>query len=302
MPAARVTGREQADRTATSAVGLREGELPWVEDAGKVAPKDARELSRVFFERLQVLEEGTPEFQYARNTLIEMNLSLVRFAAGRFRNRGSGEMEDVVQVGTIGLIKAIDRFELSREVEFTSFAVPYIVGEIKRFFRDTTWAVHVPRRLQELRVDIAKAKESLARELDRDPTVRELAAHLKLDEEEVVEGLVAANGYTAGSLDMSADAEETGGTAHSRSRTFVDFIGEEDPGMEKVENLSALAPLMGELSERERRIVSMRFGRELTQAEIGAELGVSQMQVSRLLSRILAKLRAGMTEEPLTDA
>nr|WP_189763476.1 RNA polymerase sigma factor SigF [Streptomyces xanthochromogenes] len=273
------------------------GDLPWVEDAGKVAPKDARELSKVFFERLQVLEEGTADYQYARNTLIEMNLSLVRFAAGRFRNRGSGEMEDVIQVGTIGLIKAIDRFELSREVEFTSFAVPYIVGEIKRFFRDTTWAVHVPRRLQELRVEIAKAKETLARDLDRDPTVSELAALLDRDEEEVVEGLVAANGYTAGSLDMSADAEESGGTAGGRSRTLVDFIGEEDPGMEKVENLQSLAPLMGELTERERRIVSMRFGQELTQAEIGTELGVSQMQVSRLLTRILAKLRAGMTED-----
>ncbi|MYV92252.1 sigma-70 family RNA polymerase sigma factor, partial [Streptomyces sp. SID1034] len=103
--------------------------------------------------------------------------------------------------------------------------------------------------------------------------------------------------YTAGSLDMSADAEESGGTAGGRSRTLVDFIGEEDPGMEKVENLQSLAPLMGELTERERRIVSMRFGLELTQAEIGTELGVSQMQVSRLLTRILAKLRAGMTED-----
>ena len=140
-----------------------------------------------------------------------MNLSLVRFAAGRFRNRGSGEMEDVIQVGTIGLIKAIDRFELSREVEFTSFAVPYIVGEIKRFFRDTTWAVHVPRRLQELRVEIAKAKETPGRSTST-ATRRcgELAAHLDLDEEEVVEGLVAANGYTAGSLDMSADSEDGG--------------------------------------------------------------------------------------------
>ncbi|MFE9122594.1 SigB/SigF/SigG family RNA polymerase sigma factor [Streptomyces sp. NPDC007172] len=297
MAAAQVTGPERTDRTAATTMDPGVGELPWVEDAGKVAPKDARELSKVFFERLQVLEEGTADYQYARNTLIEMNLSLVRFAAGRFRNRGSGEMEDVIQVGTIGLIKAIDRFELSREVEFTSFAVPYIVGEIKRFFRDTTWAVHVPRRLQELRVEIAKAKETLARDLDRDPTVSELALLLDRDEEEVVEGLVAANGYTAGSLDMSADAEESGGTAGGRSRTLVDFIGEEDPGMEKVENLQSLAPLMGELTERERRIVSMRFGLELTQAEIGTELGVSQMQVSRLLSRILGKLRAGMTED-----
>ncbi|MDX6364669.1 MAG: polymerase sigma-B factor, partial [Streptomyces sp.] len=108
-------------------------DLPWVEDGGKVAPKDARALSKLFLDRLQVLEEGTREYQYARNTLIEMNLSLVRFAARRFRNRGSGDMEDVIQVGTVGLIKAIDRFDLSREVEFTSFAIPYIVGEIKRF-------------------------------------------------------------------------------------------------------------------------------------------------------------------------
>ncbi|MEV8525076.1 RNA polymerase sigma factor SigF [Streptomyces sp. NPDC052000] len=274
------------------------GELPWIEDAGKIAPRDARELSKTFFDRLQVLEEGTREYQYARNTLIEMNLSLVRFVASRFRNRGSGEMEDVIQVGTIGLIKAIDRFDLSREVEFTSFAVPYIVGEIKRFFRDTTWAVHVPRRLQELRVEIAKGKERLATELDRDPTAKELADYLKVSEEEVIEGLVASNGYTAGSLDMSADASEGGQlAATAKSRTLADFIGEEDPGMERVENLQTLAPLMEQLDERERRIVTMRFGSEMTQSQIGAELGVSQMQVSRLLSRILAKLRTGMLSE-----
>ncbi|MFK0181744.1 RNA polymerase sigma factor SigF [Streptomyces xanthochromogenes] len=276
------------------------GELPWVEDAGKIAPKDARAMSKLFFDQLQVLEEGTAEHQYARNTLIEMNLSLVRFAASRFRNRGSGEMEDVVQVGTIGLIKAIDRFDLSREVEFTSFAVPYIVGEIKRFFRDTTWAVHVPRRLQELRTEIARAKEHLALQLDRDPTVKELAAHLKLDEDDVIDGIVAANGYTAGSLDMSANAEDAGQSATTKARTYADFIGGEDPGMERVEDLHTLAPLMGQLDERERRIVSMRFGQEMTQAQIGTELGVSQMQVSRLLSKILTKLRTGMLDEPAT--
>ncbi|MET9363392.1 RNA polymerase sigma factor SigF [Streptomyces sp. NPDC006632] len=296
-----VTGPELLDRTTagateSSAAAAVTGELPWVEDAGKVAPKDARALSKVFFDQLQVLEEGTPAYQYARNTLIEMNLSLVRFAASRFRNRGDGEMEDMIQVGTIGLIKAIDRFDLSREVEFTSFAIPYIVGEIKRFFRDTTWAVHVPRRLQELRTEIAKAKEHLSLRLDRDPTVKELAAHLKLDEDEVIDGIVASNGYTAGSLDMSADAVEPGQSAGAKARTLSDFIGEEDPGMEKVEDLHALAPLMDQLDERERRIVSMRFGHEMTQAQIGVELGISQMQVSRLLTRIIAKLRTGMLD------
>jgi RNA polymerase sigma-B factor len=202
-------------------------------------------------------------------------------------------MEDILQVGTIGLIKAIDRFDLSREVEFTSFAVPYIVGEIKRFFRDTSWAVHVPRRLQELRVELAKAKEQLATLLDRDPTVKELAELLGIGEEEVIEGLVATNGYTAGSLDMpTGDEGQAGG-----SRTFADVLGEPDPEMEKVENLHCLAPLLGQLDERERTIVEMRFGREMTQSEIGAELGVSQMHVSRLLNRIITRLRQGMLVE-----
>ncbi|MEV6081406.1 SigB/SigF/SigG family RNA polymerase sigma factor [Streptomyces sp. NPDC052069] len=268
-------------------------QLPWIEDAGKIAPKDARKLSKLFFDRLQDLEEGTQEYQYARNTLIEMNLSLVRFAAGRFRNRGSGDMEDIVQVGTIGLIKAIDRFDLSREVEFTSFAVPYIVGEIKRFFRDTSWAVHVPRRLQELRVDLAKSKESLAGDLDRDPTVHELAEHLGIEEAEVTEGIVASNGYTAGSLDMPTDTSQSG-RHNAGGRTFADILGEPDPAMESVENLHALAPLLGELDARERRIIDMRFGQELTQAQIGAELGISQMHVSRLLSRMLLRLRSAM--------
>ncbi|MER6024251.1 sigma-70 family RNA polymerase sigma factor, partial [Streptomyces anulatus] len=169
---ARATGTtpliDSDDRTGARTADVT-GELPWVEDAGKIAPQDARALSKIFFDRLQVLEEGTHEHQYARNTLIEMNLSLVRFAASRFRNRGGDDTEDIIQVGTIGLIKAIDRFDLSREVEFATFAVPYIVGEIKRFFRDTTWSVHVPRRLHEQPVDHANENDQLNAELDREP-------------------------------------------------------------------------------------------------------------------------------------
>ncbi|MGW1666863.1 SigB/SigF/SigG family RNA polymerase sigma factor [Streptomyces microflavus] len=264
--------------------------LPQIEDPGKIAPKDARTLGPLFFEQLQVLEEGTQEYQYARNTLIEMNLSLVHFAAKRFRNRGSGEMEDIVQVGTIGLIKAIDRFELSREVEFTSFAIPYIVGEIKRFFRDSTWAVHVPRRLQELRVALAKAKESLTSVLGRDPGVAELAEHLNMGEEEVIEGLIAANGYTAGSLDLPIGAEQNS----AETVTYGDIKGDVDPAIELVEDLHTLAPLLKHLDEREREIVAMRFGQEMTQAQIGEHLGISQMHVSRLLTRLLTKLRKEM--------
>ncbi|MBT2489776.1 SigB/SigF/SigG family RNA polymerase sigma factor [Streptomyces sp. ISL-96] len=288
--------RAEAPASASTAyVRTRASVLPWIEEAGRVAPKDARAVSKVFFDRLHVLEEGTHEYQYARNTLIEMNLSLVRFAARRFRNRGGGEMDDVIQVGTIGLIKAIDRFELSREVEFATFAVPYIVGEIKRFFRDTSWAVHVPRRLQELRVNLAKTKEDLGAALDRDPTVKELAQHLELNEAEVIEGLVASNGYTASSLDTPTEPGEDSPSRHTR--TLVDVLGEPDAAMEIVEDLHALAPLLSRLEDRERSIIEMRFGREMTQAQIGNALGISQMQVSRLLSRVLAKLRSGM----LTD-
>ncbi|WUT25509.1 SigB/SigF/SigG family RNA polymerase sigma factor [Streptomyces sp. NBC_00696] len=265
-------------------------DLPWIENGGKVAPKDARVLSKLFLDRLQQLEEGTREYQYARNTLIEMNLSLVHFAARRFRNRGSGDMEDIVQVGTIGLIKAIDRFDLTREVEFTSFAIPYIVGEIKRFFRDTTWAVHVPRRLQELRADLVKSKESLTTTLGRAPTVKELAADLGLTDNQVIEGLVAANGYAAGSLDTPGGEAE----ADDGAPKYADTMGETDPALELFEDLHTLGPLLRRLDERERALIEMRFGRELTQAEIGLELNVSQMHVSRLLTRTLGKLRSGL--------
>ncbi|WP_406310835.1 SigB/SigF/SigG family RNA polymerase sigma factor [Streptomyces sp. NBC_00623] len=270
------------------------GDLPWIEDAGKVAPKDARALSKLFLDQLQVLEEGTREYQYARNTLIEMNRSLVVFAASRFRNRGRGEMEDILQVGTVGLIKAIDRFDLSREVEFTSFAIPYIVGEIKRFFRDTSWAVHVPRRLQELRLELAKANERLAVALDRQPSVHELAEYLDLSDDEINEGLVASNGYMAGSLDTPGGNDD----GSDGGPTYSEILGDRDPAMELVEDLHTLAPLLEELDDRERHIVEMRFGQEMTQSQIGAELGVSQMHVSRLLARTLTKLRTGM----LTDA
>ncbi|WP_314222863.1 RNA polymerase sigma factor SigF [Streptomyces zaehneri] len=264
-------------------------ELPVVAEPGKMAPKDARSLSKLFFAKLAVLEEGTPEHQYARNTLIEMNMSLVRFAAGRFRNRGGADgMEDIVQVGVIGLIKAIDRFEISREVEFTSFAIPYIVGEIKRFFRDTSWSVHVPRRLQEARVQLAKATEELQSRMGRTPTVKELAELMDLTEEEVIEARVASNGYNSASLDATIGGGPDGETA------LADFIGSDDAAMELVEDFHTLAPLLAQLDERERHILHWRFVEELTQAQIGERLGCSQMHVSRLLSGTLKRLRAGM--------
>ncbi|KOX06046.1 RNA polymerase sigma factor [Streptomyces sp. NRRL B-1140] len=291
METAVIRSKAQAvEENAEASAG--DGALPGVVDPRSVAPRDARQLSRQFFQRLTELEEGTHEYQYARNTLIEMNMSLVRFAAGRFRGRGD-DMEDIVQTGMIGLIKAIDRFELSREVEFTSFALPYIVGEIKRFFRDTTWAVHVPRRLQELRVELAKAREELASRLDREPTVAELATLMNISEREVVEGQIAANGYNSSSL----DAALTGDGPEGGEAVLADFIGVEEDGLRLVEDFHSLAPLMAELSERDRQIIHMRFVEEATQAEIGEKLGCSQMHVSRLIKRIITRLREGMLGE-----
>ncbi|CAM2816467.1 RNA polymerase sigma-70 factor, sigma-B/F/G subfamily [Streptomyces albus] len=258
----------------------------------QVSPADARELTQQFLARLDTLEEGTAEYQYVRNTLIEMNLSLVRYAASRFCSRGD-EMEDIVQVGTIGLIKAIDRFQISREVAFTTFAVPYIVGEIRRFFRDTTWAVHVPRRLQEARVQLARAGEELRSRLGREPTVAELAALMSLPESEVIEARKAANGYTTASLDaaLSDDSDD--------DASLADFIGTRDTALDMVEDFQTLAPAIAGLDERDRKLLHYRFVDELTQAEIGERLGVSQMHVSRLLTRLLARLRRTLTaEEP----
>ncbi|MEW1569499.1 RNA polymerase sigma factor SigF [Streptomyces sp. NPDC093509] len=273
---------------ATTTTDAQTTQLPEIVDPAAIAPKNARELTRLFLDQLSVLEEGTREHQYARNTLIEMNISLVKFAASRFRNRGSGEMEDVVQVGTIGLIKAIDRFDLTREVEFTSFAIPYIVGEIKRFFRDTSWAVHVPRRLQEARVELAKATEELRTRLGRTPTVCELAQLMNLSEEQVNEARIASNGYVSSSLDAALSTSDEGETA------LADFLGTDDYALELVEDFQSLAPMIADLGERERCILHMRFVDELTQAQIGERLGISQMHISRLIKRTLDRLRDGL--------
>jgi RNA polymerase sigma-B factor len=260
-------------------------------EIGSIGATDARALSKTLFLRLRKLEEGTHEYQYVRNTLIELNLPLVRFAAARFRTR-SEPLEDIVQVGTIGLIKSIDRFDIEREVEFPTFAMPTILGEIKRFFRDTTWSVRVPRRLQELRLRLAKASDELGQELDRAPTVAELARFLDVSGEEVVEGMIASNGYSASSLDAPG-----GGTGNDDGAAPMDRLGAADSAIELVENRESLKPLIAALPAREKHILMLRFFGQKTQAEIGEQLGISQMHVSRLLSRTLHKLRTGLLAE-----
>jgi RNA polymerase sigma-B factor len=264
-------------------------QLPEIPPYDQVGPVDARAMSKTLFKRLGTLEEGTHEFSYVRNTLVELNLALVKFAASRFRSR-SEPMEDIVQVGTIGLIKAIDRFDMERGVEFPTFAMPTIIGEIKRFFRDTSWSVRVPRRLQELRLDLAKAGDELAQRLDRAPTMEELAERLSITLDEVVEGMAASNAYTASSLDAQPEEDDTEGA-------LADRIGYEDNGLEGIEYVESLKPLIAELPQRDRTILSLRFVANMTQSEIGEELGISQMHVSRLLSRTLNRLRKGLMIE-----
>ncbi|WP_455354918.1 SigB/SigF/SigG family RNA polymerase sigma factor [Streptomyces sp. SYSU K217416] len=302
---ARVTGRtaRRAGRTPSPAASAARrpqprdaaalAGLPDIPDPRTLSTVDARTLSTSLFQRLGTLDEGSPEYSYVRNTLVELNLSLVKYAATRFRNR-SEPVEDIIQVGTIGLIKAINRFDVEREVEFASFALPTIVGEIKRFFRDTSWAVRVPRRLQELRIDLAKAYDTLEQGLGRVPTAAELAERLDVTEAEVVEGQQAANGYIARSLDAPLKEDE------ARS-AVTRCLGAEDRAFDVIECLESLKPLIAALPERDRVILSLRFGEELTQSEIGARLGISQMHVSRLLARALSTLRTGLLEDQPPD-
>ncbi|MFF1413081.1 SigB/SigF/SigG family RNA polymerase sigma factor [Streptomyces sp. NPDC058289] len=277
---------------------LRTGLLPDLlglpEDLVGVSTSDARTLSAALFRRLAALEEGTPEFSYVRNTLVELNLSLVKYAARRYRLRKE-PLEDIIQVGTIGLIKAINRYDVERGIEFATFAIPTITGEIKRFFRDTGWSVKVPRRLQELRLDIAKAYDALEQRLGRRPSEHELAQRLGITDTELAEGLQATNGYTAGSLDAPL-GEDTDASPLTSS------LGAEEAAYDRIECMETLKPLLTTLSDRDRQILAMRFGEELTQSQIGDRLGLSQMHVSRLLNRITERLRTGLlTDDGVAD-
>ncbi len=230
----------------------------------------------------------------ARERLAERYLPLARQLARRYQ-RSEEPLEDLVQVASLGLLKAIDRFDTGRDVAFSSFAVPTILGELKRYFRDRTWSVRVPRDLQELalRVDRAAADLSLAKR--RAPTVTELAVALGATEEQVLDALQAAGAYHAGSL----DAPPPGRTGtDSPGESVADALGEEEGGFKRAEERATLAPLLAHVSSRERLVLTLRFGEDLTQAEIGERIGVSQMQVSRLIRQALIRLRAGLSEHP----
>jgi RNA polymerase sigma-B factor len=226
----------------------------------------------------------------ARDGLVALHLPLVEHCARRFRNRGE-PFEDLVQVGTIGLIKSVDRFDLERGVEFSTYATPTIIGEIKRYFRDKGWAIRVPRRLQELRMQIGATTADLTQTLGRSPTPRELAEAIGCPVEEIIEGIESSNAYATLSLDATDDGNDDGGFS------MLDMLGIDDEELEQIEIRESIKPLLEALPHREKRILLLRFFRNKTQSEIAADIGVSQMHVSRLLTRTLDQLRATMQQE-----
>ena len=235
-------------------------------------------------------ERHDAEYERLRDELVVVHLNLVRFLAVRFANRGE-PLDDLVQVGTVGLLKAIDRFDLERGVEFTTYATPTIVGEIKRYFRDKGWAVKVPRRLQELNLAVNRASDKLAIELGRSPTVAELAEHLKAGEDEILEAQELGQAYNLLSLDS-----EVSGETDKKSQTLADTVGVSDAGLELLEDRANLERAFTVLSGRERVIIYLRFYESVSQTEIAKRLSVSQMHVSRLQAKALEKLRAVLAE------
>jgi RNA polymerase sigma-B factor len=241
---------------------------------------DRVDRDRVLFERY--LDGRDP---VDRELLVERFVPLARQLARRYE-RPEEPFDDLFQVACLGLVKAIDRFDLSREVAFSSYAVPTILGEIKRYFRDRTWAVRVPRDLQELALRVDRKVTEMATDLRRQPTVAEIAAAVGIEAEEVLDALEAAGAYRATSLSLPRNGEEETG------ETLGDTVGITEDGFGRAEDRATIARLLAAVSPREREVLRLRFEQDLTQAEIGELIGVSQMQVSRIIRQALARLRA----------
>ena len=247
---------------------------PPSDDRAARAKEDRRLLVRYH-------DEGDP---VAREQLVERFLPLARQLARRYQ-RGGEQLDDLVQVASLGLLKAIDRFDPERETAFSSFAVPTILGELKRHFRDKGWSVRVPRDLQEMAVKVDRVADDMSRELGRAPTPAEIAERTGTTQEQVLEAREASAAYRAVSLDRPRSEEEEDGDS------YADAVGAEDPGFGLAEDSATVHRLMRVLSEREREVLRLRFEEDLTQSEIGQRVGVSQMHVSRLIRQSIARLR-----------
>ena len=247
-------------------------------------PSSAEDLIKV----MAALPAGHPQRAAARARAIEAWLPLAKHLAARYNGRGEPS-DDLLQTATVGLIKAVDRYDPSRGVEFSGFAIPTILGEVKRHFRDRTWSVRVPRKMQELRMAITEANNTLMHTLGRSPTVADVAAHIGITEEAVLEGLEGARAYAATSLSTPVSADQ--------SMELGDTLGEDDGEYEATELRMVLGAALTTLDEREQKILSLRFYGNLTQSDIASQIGISQMHVSRLITRALAKLRTEITAD-----
>ncbi|MGH3858852.1 RNA polymerase sigma factor SigF [Actinokineospora sp.] len=242
---------------------------------------------RPLFENMAKLEPG-PERAALRDELVTGHLPVAEHIAQRFSHRGEAH-DDLLQVATVGLINAVDRFDPDRGTEFLSFAIPTIMGEVRRHFRDTGWSVRVPRRLQERHLAVSTASSELAQQLGRSATPSEIAAHLGLSKEEVYEGIEAGNVYRSQSLDEILSPGED-------NTPVADRLGVDDEALDSVEYHETLRPLLDQLPARERRILILRFYGNMTQTEIAQRIGLSQMHVSRLLAKTLKGLRDGISD------
>ncbi|MDQ1396671.1 MAG: polymerase sigma-B factor [Acidimicrobiaceae bacterium] len=245
-------------------------------------PTQREELRRKF------AEFATTRDPKLRDELVAAHLGLAEYLARRFSNRGE-PLDDLVQVASVGLLKAVDRFEPERAIEFSTYATHTVVGELKRHFRDKGWAVRAPRRMQELYLRLGKVIATLSQELGRSPTIPELAAEAQVSEEEVLEALEAGQAYRFASLDAPSPGEDD-------NESMSAHLGHDDPELAGAEQRATLSPLIARLPAREQTILHLRFFEGLTQSEIAVRLGISQMHVSRLLARSLAQLRDAASE------
>lgn len=241
------------------------------------------------FEERAALSADDPRRAELRDQLVTRHLAVARHIAQKFAGRGEPG-DDLEQVATVGLIHAVDRYDPARGIAFLAFAVPTMMGEVRRYFRDTAWAIRLPRRLSELHLALNRASRELSQSLGRAPTAKQLAEHLGITVQDVLEGLEAGQSYRATSLDdLGPDPDE--------SSPLSAKIGVQDPELDTVENRALLAPLLAQLDERERRILTMRFFEHMTQTQIGERVGLSQMHVSRLLARTLEQLRTAIVTQ-----
>jgi RNA polymerase sigma-B factor len=254
-----------------------------------VGPTERAREDKLLFKRY--LETRDPA---ARDELVERFLPLARQLARRYQ-RAEEPLDDLIQVASLGLVKAIDRFDSERQVAFSSYAVPTILGEIKRHFRDRTWSVRVPRDLQELSLKVDRTVVAMSKDLHRSPTVLEIAEKLCVTEEQILEAMEASGAYRATSLSTPR------GNSDELGDTVGDTVGTDEHGYELAEDRATLDRLLQTITPREREVLRLRFEEDLTQAEIGERIGVSQMQVSRLIRQSLARLRAAARTEDTAD-